>query len=273
VNLRSQIHAALDEVAISAPALALDAMAYALSDGKREVVQPAGHSHRRWTPGVRRFGSMIAAALVIVLMVVLVVGGRVLRDRDLTVQQPYLIDQAQVAKLRAQPLHLPVVQPDAVCPAGPYTDLPLNAGAAPGAYGVGPVFAEGSGQRVVTSWGTYFLTTYWGGPSFSGLALIRAQDLRTHQLVVFATTPLSAKEPAIPTGDVVGTDVVYDRSIEQHPELALDAAHPGSNALYPGKWPAWGALMGFASGSSGCIGFQVDGAHFSEVYVVSYPMP
>ena len=273
MNLRSQIHAAIDEVALPAPELALDAMAYALSDGKSELVRPAGGRHRRWTPGMRRFGSMIAAALVIVLMVVLVVGGRVLRDRDLIVQQPYSIDQAQLAKLRAHTLHLPVVQPDAECPTGPYSNLPPNAGAAPGAYGVGPVFAEGSGQRVVTSWGTYFLTTYWGSPSFSGLALIRAQDLRTHRPVVFAMTSLSAKEPAIPTGDVVGTDVVYDKPIEQHTDLALDSADLGSNSSYPDKWPAWGALMGFANGSSGCIGFQVDNAHFSEVYVVSYAMP
>ncbi len=31
--------------------------------------------------------------------------------------------------------------------------------------------------------------------------------------------------------------------------------------------------MGFANGSSGCIGFQVDSARATEVYVVSYPMP
>ncbi len=271
MNLRSQIHAAIDEVAPPAPELAQEALVNALSDGK------PGHSQRRRTRdralGVRQFGSMVAAVLVLVLMVALVAGGRVLRDRDLFVQQPYKIDQAQLAKLRENPLRLPAVLPGAECPTGPYTNLPLHAGAAPGAYGVGPVFAEGSGQRVVTSWGTYFLTTYWANPSFSALALIRAQDLRTHQPVVFATTSVSAKEPAIPTGDVVGTDFVYDQPLTQHPELALDASHPGSNSLYPGKWPAWGALMGFASGSSGCIWFQVDSARSTEVYVVSYPMP
>jgi hypothetical protein len=272
VNLRSQIHAAIDEIAQPAPALADEALAYALTDGEPPDVQP-GRRPRQGAPGMRRFGSMAAAVLVLVLMLVLVVGGRVLRDRDLFVQQPYAIDQAQLAKLRAHPLRLPVVQPGAECPAGPYTNLPKNAGAAPAAYGAGPVFAEGSGQRVVTSWGTYFLTTYWGDPTFSGLALIRAQDLTTHQPVVFAQTPVSAKEPAVPTGDVVGTDVVYDLPIEQHSELALDASHPGSNSFYPGMWPAWGALLGLANGSSGCIGFQVDSASFSEVYVVSYPMP
>ena len=272
MNLRSQIHGAIDEITQPAPTLADEALAYALNDGDPRDVRP-GRRRRQRAPGLRRFGSTAAAVLVLILMVVLVVGGHVLKDQNLPVQQPYAINQAQLAKLRTNPLHLPVIQPDAECPAGPYSNLPLNAGAAPGAYGAGPVFAEGSGQRVVTSWGTYFLTSYWANPSFSGLALIRAQDLRTHQPVVFATTPVSAKEPATPTGDVVGTDVVYDQPIEQHPELALDAAHPGSNSLYPGKWPAWGALMGFANGSSGCIGFQVDNVHFSEVYVVSYPMP
>jgi hypothetical protein len=272
VNLRSQIHAAIDEVAPPAPALALDAISYALSEGKTREARPSGR-HHLVAPSVRRFGSLVAAALVIVLMVVLVVGGRVLKDRDLFVQQPYQIDQAQLAKLRARTLQLPLVQVGAECPSGPYTSLPQTAGGAPGAYGVGPVFAEGSGQRVVSSWGTYFLMTYWTKPPFSGLALIRGQDLRTHQPVVFAKTILSAKEPAVPTGDVVGTDVLYDQSIDQHLELAIDASHPGSNASYPNFWPAWGALVGFGNGSSGCIGFQVDTAKASEIYVVSYPMP
>jgi hypothetical protein len=271
VNLRSQIHSAIDEIAEPAPGLADEALAYALADGEPHDVQVGGR-RREGAPGMRRFGSMVAAVLVLVLMIGLVVGGRVLRNRDL-VPQPYQIDQAQLAKLRANPLHLAVVQPNAECPVGPYTNLPSNAGAAPGAYGAGPVFAEGSGQRVVTSWGTYFLTTYWAGPTFSGLALIRAEDLRTHQPVIFAKTSLSAKEPAVPTGDLVGTDVVYDQPIDQLTELTLDTADQGSNSSYPDKWPAWGALMGFANGSSGCIGFQVDGAHFSEIYVVSYPMP
>jgi hypothetical protein len=271
LNLRSQIHAAIDEVAPPVPALALNAMAYALSEGKTLEARPSSRRHLL-APSARRFGSLVAAVLVIVLMVVLVVGGRVLKDRDL-IQRPYQIDQAQLAKLRARTLQLPLVQAGAECPSGPYTSLPQTAGGAPGAYGVGPVFAEGSGQRVVTSWGTYFLTTYWTKPPFSGLALIRALDLVTHEPVVFAKGSASGKEPATPTGDVVGTDVVYDQTIDQHSELAIDASHLGSNASYPNLWPAWAALAGFANGSSGCIGFQVDTAHATEVYVVSYPMP
>lgn len=271
MNLRSQIHVAIDEIAQPTPALAQEALGYALSDDTRRV--RSGRHHRRWIPTMGRLGSMVAAVLVVVLMVVLVVGGRVLKDRDLFVQHPYQIDQAQLAKLRARTLQLPMMQPGAECPSGPYTSLPHTAGGAPGAYGVGPVFAEGSGQRVVSSWGAYFLTTYWTKPPFSGLALIRAQDLATHQPVVFAKTIFSTKEPAVATGDIVGTDVLYDQSIDQHLELAIDASHLGSNASYPSFWPAWGALVGFANGSSGCIGFQVDTAHATEVYVVSYPMP
>jgi hypothetical protein len=101
---------------------------------------------------------------------------------------------------------------------------------------------------------------------------MRARDLITRQQVVFARS-LTEKEPAIPTGAVVGNDVVYDLPVEQHSELVLDASHPGSNSNYFGVWPAWGTLQGYANGSSGCIGFQVDAASFSEVFVVSYPMP
>lgn len=269
MNLRSQIHAAIDEIAQPAPSLVDEALDYALADALPRDVQP-GRGRRKRGPGMRQFASMVAAVLVLVLMVTLVVGGRVLRDRDL-VPTPHTMDQAQLSKLGAKPLHLPLLQPGADCPDGPYTPLPPNAGS-PSGYGVGPIFAEGSGQRVVTSWGTYFLTTYFVNPTFSGLALIRARDLRTGQLVVFAKS-LTGKGPAIPTGDVVGSDVVYDLPIQQHSELALDASNPGSNSNYFGVWPAWGTLQGFASGSSGCIGFQVDAAGFSEVFVVSYPMP
>ena len=35
-------------------------------------------------------------------------------------------------------------------------------------------------------------------------------------------------------------------------------------------WPLAGILQGFPNGSSGCIGFQVDGAGFTEHFVVGY---
>lgn len=271
MNLRSEIHAAIDEVGPPAPGLPREVLEFVFSEGKRPPGRSVGR-HPRWALGMRHAGSFVAAVLVVVLLVTVVVGGRILRDRSLS-PRPQTIDQAELAELRARPLSFPVVQRGAECPSGPQTALPQSTGVVPLAYGTGPVYAEGSGSRVVTNWGTYFVTAYWFDPKFKDLALIRASDLDTQQPVVFAKTAYSKPSGAsLLTGPLVGEDVIFDQRVQRYSELVLDGAHPGPKS-WPGEWPVWGMTHGFAKGASGCIGFQADGPGFTEHWVVSYSIP
>jgi hypothetical protein len=134
--------------------------------------------------------------------------------------------------------------------------------------GNGPVFAEGTGSRYVTSWGTYVLTSYVIKPPYVDLVLIRARDLRTDQVEVFAHNPLLDYYPAMPSGDRVGSDYVLDNTVQLYTELAIQ---PQNMYRAPGNWwPLAVTLQAFPKGSSGCIGFQVDGLDFTERFVVSY---
>jgi len=119
----------------------------------------------------------------------------------------------------------------------------------------------------VTQWGTYIETDYWVDPSFAGLVLIRARDLRTGQPVVFSNSTFSGE--ANVSDQLVGNDFLLDQTVQQHPEFVVDTRglRPPQAVAY---WRSWGTLQGYPAGGSGCIGFQVDGAGFSEVFVVSY---
>lgn len=212
---------------------------------------------------------VLAAALVVVLLAGLVLGGRAWRDWNSTINRPMPINHTQLKALQDRPLNLPVVEPGAACPVS-LLDSPYVSGLGPLAYGdgVGPVYAQGTGLRYGTSWGTYILTTYVVRPTFTGLILIRAGDLQTRQLVVFARPPLNLYNGAIPIGDVDGKDFVLEHNVMKYSQLVLQTENMFRDAV--GFWPAATTLQGFPHGSSGCIGFQVDGANFAEHFVVSY---
>lgn len=265
MNLRSQIHSAIDDVAPPAPALAHDAVTYALSDGRLRSRKP-DRSQSGWGLGTRRAGSLVAAALVIVVIATVVLGGL---WRDWNRQQQNAAIQAHIAKLRERPLNLPAIDPGAACPESPF-NLYLGY---PAGYGTGPVYAQGSGTRYVTDSGTYFDTGYWlgywyGDEGVSGSVLIRARDLKTNQLVVFARSPYGSVA-GTPSGEMKGTDVVIGQRVELRSELLLDPTQLNRNV------DVWETLQGFPKGTSGCIGFQADGflangSAFMEVIVVSF---
>jgi hypothetical protein len=264
VNMRSQIHSAIDHVSPPAPTLPHDAVAYVLSNGRRRTERPA-RRQPRWAIGMRQAGTLVAAVLVIVMMVTLVVGGRLWRDWN--TQQQNAARQAHIAQLRERPLHLPAVNPGDECPESPF-NLYLGY---PAGYGSGPVYAKGSGYRYVTDSGTYFDTKYWlGDVEVSGPVLIRARDVKTNQSVVFAKSPYGSVA-GTPTGETMGTAVVIGQTVELHAELLLDPTQLTTDVQ------DWETLQGFPKGTSGCIGFQVDGvlangSAFSEVIAISYLM-
>ncbi len=267
MSLRADMHAAIDEIAPSSPMLANRAEAYVLADdrGQRRL-------HRaNWTTPLGGMVVLLAAALVVVLFAGLVFGGRVWRDWNSSVYRPTPINHALLKRLEARPLNLPTVGPGADCPFGPLVQTPHRSGLGPLAYGdgLGPLYSEGSGQRYVTSWGTYILTEYVVAPDYSGLILIRARDLQTNQVVAFAHYPLFKDfYPAIPIGAMDGTDRLFDSTVQRYTELAIQPQDMYTDPA--GRWPTALQLQGFPTGSSGCIGFQVDGADFTEQFVVSY---
>ena len=264
MTLRSEIHTAIDDIAPPAPALPREAVAFALSNSRlrsRETVrsQPGGGL------GMRRVGSLVAAALVVVMMITLVIGGRLWRDWN--TQQQNAARQAHVAELRERQLYLPVVDPSAACPE---STLNVDQGVY-GGYGDGPVYASGTGNRYGLPSGTYFDSVYWVDPEGSGLILIRGRDLKTNQTVVFAKPPFpSVTATGSPSGKVTGTEVVLGVTVELHDELLLDPS-----LLLPPPADYWAVTQGFPTGSSGCIGIQADGflangSAFTEIIVVNY---
>jgi len=269
MSLRSDIHAAIDEVAPPAPLLARQVEAFVLADeNERSRFSRRGRIH--WTRPLRGAVAVLAAALVVAVMAGLVMGGRLWREWTVApANHPHTINVGDLERLRAKPLALSTLQPGADCPAGP-THAVANfhaLGLSPVLFGDGPIYSAGNGERYVTQWGTYIETDYWVDPSFAGLVLIRARDLRTGQPVVFSNSTFSGE--ANVSDQLVGNDFLLDQTVQQHPEFVVDTRglRPPQAVAY---WRSWGTLQGYPAGGSGCIGFQVDGAGFSEVFVVSY---
>src|SRR2546425_5338624 len=266
MSLRAEIHDAIDEVTPPAPMLASRVGAYVLAEDRARR-RPRLAS---WMRPLRGMAGVLAAALVVVLLAGRGLGGRLGRDWNTNVNRPMPINHAQLKALEDRPLNLPVLEAGAACPVGPIVSTPKESSLGPLAYndGNGPVYAQGTGLRYGTSWGTYILTGYAVKPSYNGLILIRARDLQTKAVVVFAHNPLLDIYYSVPSGQRVGTDFVLEHRVQKYTELALQPQNMYTDLAT--WWPGSGTLQGFPKGSSGCIGFQVDGAGFTEHFVVSY---
>lgn len=268
MSLRAEIHDALDEVTPPAPHLEMRVAGLVLDHARDKKVVLRHGGRPRGTVPLRGLVTLVAAALVVVLIGGLVLSGRIWRDLH---TQPQTINQAELKNLESRPLQLPVVLPGATCPTSTITDVSAHSGES-FVFGVGPVYSTptaSSSER--TSWGIWTALGLVVDTKASGPILIRAQDLQTGETVVFARIPLHAIDDpgdGIPSGRVLGSQVLTGETEQFYPELVIDTsrAWPGTKK---GDWPIYKGYMGYPNAATGCLGFQFDGPKFTEQVVVT----
>lgn len=271
MSLRAEIHDALDEVTPAAPHLeALISGLLLDPTADRKVVRRRGRDVR-WTRSFRGVVTLVAAALVVVLIGGLILGGHIWRDLHAQPQPINRINQVELRNLEARALNIPLVQPGDACPISASTDV---SGHSPDAYvfGAGPVYLTPTASSSArTDWGTWTPLGLVVDTSASGPILIRARDLQTGQMVVFAQYPLHAIDDpgdGIPAGRVLGSQVVEGEAEQLYPELVVDTSRAWIGTK-KGDWPIYKGYMGYPKGATGCLGFQIDGATFTELVIVS----
>lgn len=178
-------------------------------------------------------------------------------------------ERTQLATLESRPLAIPQMPSDGNCPDGPQSKVaPFGANsanylAATGGmlYGAGPVYALGGpehdGQR-----NKFFDVTFFTDPTVQSVVLVRGEQLGGQWKVVIVG-PWAA-------GAVVGTDTVSGQRLTLHSELALPASRPLFKAGVASGWGLWEVRLGIDShDASHCVGWQIDSASGTEVFVTS----
>jgi hypothetical protein len=273
MSLRADINSAYDEIAPPAPELQAEIRRLVASESKS-----VSRSRGRRLPWVSTFrGSMalVAALLVVIIVATLLVGGRVWHEWNIFNTRPAPAGQryaVQLAELEARPLQMPLVPPDATCPAV-HTISASEADSLPepihsltyAGYAfssVGPAHASvipGGGGDLDT-WGEYANIAWVIEPQVTGLVLIRGRDAVNHDLPLVYVGQYAA-------GAVLGTDsgVHGGPPAVQRSEVVLDASHhPATFAK--GNWGVYSVRVGIPNAMSLCHVFQVDGEGFSEVF-------
>jgi hypothetical protein len=261
MSLRNQIHDAIDNVAPPAPTLERRIKAFVLSD-ERDRTHLSPRPQPRWAAPL----GLIAAALVLALFAGLFVGGRFWRTQN---APPSTVGQNELKSLESRPLNYPLVASGAECPV---TQPKLNQQIGM-LIGDGPVYLGNGDIYEKGEWG------YWVGLGFvytpvlePGSVLIRAKDLKSDAQVAFANYPLTPTGITA-AGPVLGSTVVVDHRVQ----LRAEATFPDPWHVKPidkkGDLPLLIVLFGMQSGSSGCIGFQIDGPGFTENFVANPAVP
>jgi len=231
MSLRNELHKAYDELGPEDAGLSERVVMTAL----RERPRRAG-----WSIRMRAPLSLVAVFVVIAVVAGALVGGRLIADwRSYSAPRVPAAPQTALQKLEARPLHQPAVRSATECPHGPY--------GTGGDAGAGPFHMSGSAVEIPTSWGNYFHDFLFADGVVVGPILVRARDLIHGQPVVFVGQ--------YACGPVVGTDVLGGQVVEQHLELVIYSVTPPY---------AWQIEDGQPKGSTGCVGWQVDGPGFSE---------
>src|SRR5580700_919616 len=143
VSLRTQIHAAFDEVAPPTSGLPERVVQTVLTEN-------AGRKRReRLMLRLRVPLALVAMFMLVALVVGVLVGGRLMQDWNSFLNSAPAGDsyQSQVAQLEAVPLRIPLVQSPLECQTGPYNSA--------GSYGSGPVYGDG-GAFSSSDWGLYY---------------------------------------------------------------------------------------------------------------------
>jgi len=233
VSLRSEIHEAFDE---------LGPRNVGLEERVLATVAVERRAKLGWTPRLRAPLSLVAVVLVIAVVAGALMGGRLLADwKRFTAPPAPAVPQTPLQRLEARPLHLPKAQSVAECPAGPFDKN--------GSPGVGPVHMAGSAVSPETAWGAYFENLLYADGPIQGPILVRGGDLINSQRIVFVG-PNSY-------GPIVGTDEINGNVVEQHLELVIQDPAPPYSWVFTSGWP---------KGTPECVGWQVDGPGFTEVF-------
>ena len=248
MSLRREIHTAFD--AVSPP---MGGMA-------ERIVETARRESRTYERRDRfmfrmRVPIALVAALALVAVVAAIFVGITLRNSLAPTPAPGgAPDQttqydAVVAQLEARPVNLPTAFSGAGCPSSPGNNRGFD-------FGSGPVFANGS-NGVPTAWGNYWDISYFVDPKVAGPVLIRGRDLITGESVIFngmhAFGP-GATTPGVPRG--------------WHTEAVLDASKPDHRGTIASLFTVRQSL---SKSFIGCVGFQIDGASFSETITAWSP--
>lgn len=252
MTLRSEMHAALDDVVPSATPQGLSdrVLRTAVADGHRR------HRKERWSYRMRAPLSLVGAFLLVAVVAGILVGGNLIRGSRIHTANP--ASQRTLAELEALPLSLPIVKAGDACPDNPGAN-PLGYD-----YGGGPVYVNGKlipevkfEQQDGTGGGLYHLT-YYSRPDLKGLFLVRGQDLVKGRAIMFIAPQgpgFPADTPPWPLKD----------------ELVLDAAHPPIRDATTG-YGIWHVGEVINAGWSGCWGLQIDGSNF-EQRITGYIQP
>ena len=276
MTLRADVRSAYEE--ITPPAPALQAQIRALVSAEAQAVSKSGGRRSRWVASLRGTMALVAALLAILIVATVLVGGRVWHDWNLFTNRTAPGGQVHMtlAQLEARPLLMPLVPPDATCPAVQTISAseadslpePIHSLTYAGYVfsSVGPAHASvipGNGGDL-TSWGQYANVAWVIEPQVTGLVLIRGRDAANHDLPLVYVGQYAA-------GAVIGTDsgVHIGPPAVQRSEVVLDASrHPATSAK--GNWGVYNVRVGVPDTMSPCHVFQVDGDGFSEVFF-TYP--
>jgi hypothetical protein len=270
MSLRAEICEALDDVIPAAPMLEHTVTTFVLGDERDRKALKLRTRRSRWIKRLRAPIAVVAALLVLALIVGLIVGGRMLRD--LHSSPAPAVNQSELRKLEARPLvAMPPMPSSGECPVGPMgSDFANGSG-----VGTGLMRSFGGAPAAYSSaWGKWNLSYFVVNPTARGLFLVRARDLQSGKPAFFSGNLSGIQDPgmgrAVLAGDVAGRDVVNGVVVQLHPELVVNASAPSDSATNPQIAPLWTAYVGYPTGASGCVFFQVDHDDSTETYVFGY---
>ncbi len=249
-NLRRDVHSAFEVIEPPLGGMPERVVQTVIADNKR---RKKGMTFRARVP------LPLVAVFVAVALVAAVLVGNQLMQAWSAAHGPSPAGQIHLTSLQqleARPLHLPLYKSISDCQPGPYN--------AEGSLGSGPIYGD-AGSASSTKWGEYFFNVAYADQTINGPILVRVEDLVTHRRIVFVGS--------FAAGPPVGSDTVDGVEVQQRLELVLDESHTTPGGHQAG-WVTnhhrfvWDFMAGAPAGWSGATGWQIDGAGFTEVFLV-----
>ena len=251
MSLRRDIHAAFDEIAPPLGGMPERVVQTVLSDRQRRKKGMFAFRARVPVP-------LIAGLVAIALVVSGFVGVQLMQGWIATLGPTPAghVHLTALQQLEARPFQIPTLAPGESCVPGPFT--------AEGNWGTGPLYGY-SGSATTTNWGEYFYAVLYTDRAMTGPNLVRVEDLVRGRSMAFVGSYAA--------GPVIGSDVVDGTKVTQHSELVLNESKTTAGGWRQG-WPidhhrfVWDFMGGLAGPNGGPLGWQIDGAGFSETFRV-----